>query len=83
MVLIGELPGKHDVAVQNGIIANLESSLVQKTSEYNQLLSFMAPDAIEVERINKQIQELKAAITKAKTKLSGQKKGPCLVFPVE
>lgn len=63
-----------DVAVQNNIIATLESSLVEKTSQYNQLLSFMAPNAIEVQRIKKQIQELEAALNKAKSRLSGDKK---------
>lgn len=63
-----------DVAVQNSIIATLESSMVGKTSEYNQLLSFMAPNAIEVERVKKQIQEIKSALNSAKSRLSGEKK---------
>jgi capsular polysaccharide transport system permease protein len=63
-----------DVAVQSNIIATLEASMVEKTSEYNQLLSFMAPSAIEVERIGKQIQEIKSALDVAKNRLSGQEK---------
>ncbi|MCP4748912.1 MAG: hypothetical protein GY874_22685 [Desulfobacteraceae bacterium] len=62
-----------DVAVNNSIISSLEASIVEKTAEYNQLISYMAPDTIDALKLKKLIQELKTALRKTKSKLSGSK----------
>ena len=63
-----------DVAVQNNIIGNLEALIVEKTAEKNQLLSYMVPDAIEIQHLKKEIHELKSALSKSKARLSGAPK---------
>jgi len=62
-----------DVAVQHSIIATLESRLVEKNAELNQLEKFMNKDAYEVVRMADEAQEFKDAIATAKAKLTGQK----------
>ena len=62
-----------DVEIQHSIIATLESRLVEKNAELNQLRKFMNKDAYEVERLADEIQEFKDAMTKAKAKLTGKK----------
>ncbi len=65
-----------DVSVQNSIIANLEGSLVQKTAEYNQLRSYMSGDSLEVEKVSRELAEIRAALHKAKNRLTGRVQGP-------
>ncbi len=60
-----------DMAIKNEIIGNLEASIVQKTAEYNQLISYMSPDTIEAVKLENLIAELKAALSKKKAELSG------------
>lgn len=60
-----------DMAIKNSIIANLESSIVEKTAAYNQLISYMSPDTIDALKLQKYIEELKAALEKTRSKLSG------------
>ncbi|MGA6924065.1 MAG: hypothetical protein WBY88_00210, partial [Desulfosarcina sp.] len=60
-----------DMAVKNSIIANLEASIVEKTAAYNQLVSYMSPDTIDALKMQKYIDELKSALEKTKSKLSG------------
>lgn len=60
-----------DVAVKNNIIAHLETSIVQKTAEYNQLTSYMSADSIDALKLKKQLDELTSALDKTKSKLSG------------
>ncbi len=60
-----------DMAVKNSIIASLEASIVEKTAAYNQLVSYMSPDTIDALKMQTHIGELKAALEKTKSKLSG------------
>lgn len=60
-----------DMAVKNSIIATLEASIVEKTAEYNQLISYMSPDTIDALKLKKHIAELKAALDRTKATLSG------------
>lgn len=60
-----------DMAIKNNIIANLESLIVQKTAEYNQLTAYMSKDTIDALKLEKEIAELKSALDKTKAKLSG------------
>lgn len=60
-----------DVAIKNNIIANIETSIVERTAEYNQLISYMSRDSIDALKLQKQIDELKTALDKTKSKLSG------------
>jgi capsular polysaccharide transport system permease protein len=60
-----------DMAIKNEIIGNLEASIVQKTAEYNQLISYMSRDTIDAMQLEMQITELKAALNKTKAELSG------------
>jgi capsular polysaccharide transport system permease protein len=61
-----------DMAVNNSIIANLETAIVQKTAEYNQLISYMSADTIDALKLKKEISELQSALKKTKSKLSGK-----------
>ncbi len=60
-----------DMAVKNSIIASLETSIVEKTAEYNQLTSYMSAETIDALKLAKQIEELQSALDKTRSKLSG------------
>jgi len=56
----------------NAIIANLEASLVEKKARYNQLLSYMRRENIEVVQLEAEIREIKRALKQLKSSLSGK-----------
>ncbi len=59
----------------NAIIANLEANLVEKKARYNQLLSYMNRDNIEVVQLDAEIREIKKALRQLKSSLSGKGEG--------
>ncbi|NCC84813.1 MAG: hypothetical protein EOM03_11915 [Clostridia bacterium] len=61
-----------DISTQSGIVARLEGELVAKTAELNQLRSYLNPDTFEVAKLRKEISEIKAALDKSKSRMTGQ-----------
>lgn len=60
-----------DVATLNKITADLESEIIIKTAEYNQLTSYRSANSIEALKLKKGIQELRSALSKTKDRLAG------------
>jgi capsular polysaccharide transport system permease protein len=61
------------IATQSEIVAHLEGELVAKTAELNQLSSYLNPDTFDVARLRKEIAEIKAALDRSKSRMTGQK----------
>lgn len=68
----GVIDPRTDMEVQFAIIATLEKSVVEKNARLNQLRTFMSEDAIDIVRLVGEIDEMKAALGRARTKLTGE-----------
>jgi capsular polysaccharide transport system permease protein len=62
------------VALNESIIANIETEVVRKTAEYNQLITYMSPKNIDAVKLKSEIKELQSAVEKIKNRLSGDEK---------
>jgi capsular polysaccharide transport system permease protein len=60
------------ISTQSGIVAHLEGELVAKTAELNQLASYLNSDTFDVARLRKEIAEIKAALERSKSRMTGQ-----------
>lgn len=60
-----------DINTQSGIVARLESELVEKTAQLNQLQNYLNPKTFEVERLQKEISEIKSGLSKARARMTG------------
>ena len=75
----------NEVSIQSGIIANLESMLVEKNAEYQQLIKYMSRNSYDAKKLKNEISEIKEALKTTKNKLSGnnRKKLNSLMFEFE
>jgi capsular polysaccharide transport system permease protein len=64
------------LASYHTIIAGIETEIVKKTSEYNQLRRYMSADTIEAIKLQNEIEEHKSALDKMKNRLSGNDRQP-------
>jgi capsular polysaccharide transport system permease protein len=64
------------LAAYHGIIAQIETDIVKKTSEYKQLLRYMSAGTIEAVKLKNEIEEQKASLDNMKSRLSGSDKQP-------
>ncbi|MCP3942066.1 MAG: hypothetical protein GY710_11360 [Desulfobacteraceae bacterium] len=62
---------KADLAINNSIIANLSSVYIEKNAQRNQLLSYMHKESIDVVKLDYEIREIKSALKKIKSKMTG------------
>jgi len=62
------------LAAYHSIIAQLETEIINKTAQYNQLRQYMSKDAMEVVKLKSELDEQKAALDKMKDRLSGPEK---------
>ncbi len=60
-----------DAQTQSAIIANLESTLVEKQAEYNRLKHYMSDSSFDLVNLVNEIRTLEASLKKAKAALSG------------
>ena len=68
----GVIDPRADMEVQFAIIANLEKLVVEKSAQLNQLRTFMNEGSIDIVRLVGEIDEMKAALAKARIKLTGE-----------
>ena len=75
----------NEVSIQSGIIANLESMLVEKNAEYQQLIKYVNRNSYDAKKLKNEISEIKGALKTTKNKLSGnnRKKLNSLMFEFE
>ena len=60
---------------QNAIIANIESTLVQKNAQLSQMKSYMSDKSLDVIRLKREIAELKKSLKKIRRSLASGKIG--------